>query len=234
MRNHLLLLLLILLLCISLSLSSSELNTSFFKSATLLRRISISSARGQWLYGLLARLEKPLDRNVASLLRELYRRCSQLRASIDEKAETFEVQIASLNVLIAITGSYFGQGEEYSTLAVGYENDENDDGDGDGDRSDREDEDRNEDEDNDGDDYYFTGEVDGDVAPFSGGYRVGDDIWNDPTPMSTEEDSSRWKKKSSGREEISDQSCTGSFLTKRCAENSAEDGEEVEEGEEVL
>ena len=165
---------------------------------------------------------------MASLLRELYRRCSQLRASIDEKTETFEVQIASLNVLIAITGSYFGQGEEYSTLAVGYENDD-DDGDG----SDREDEDRDEDEDND-DDYYFTGEVDGNVAPFSAGYRVGDDIWNDPTPMSTEEDSSRWKKKSSGREEISDQSCIGSFLTKRCAENSAEDGEEVEEGEEVL
>ena len=83
---------------------------------------------------------------MASLLRELYRRCSQLRASIDEKTETFEVQIASLNVLIAITGSYFGQGEEYSTLAVGYENDD-DDGDG----SDREDEDRDEDEDNDDD-----------------------------------------------------------------------------------
>ena len=164
---------------------------------------------------------------MASLLRELYRRCSQLRASIDEKAETFEVQIASLNVLIAITGSYFGQGEEYSTLTVGYDNDDDHGG------SDREDEDRDEDEDND-DDYYFTGEADEDVTPFSGGYRVGDDIWNDPTPMSTEEDSDKRNKKSSTRDEISDESCVGSFLTKRSAEYSAEEGEEVEEGGEVL
>ena len=175
-------------------------------------RDTLTSARGQWLYGLLARLEKPLDRNLASLMRELYRTCSHLRATIDEDDSKFDVQIASLNVLIAITGSYFGQGEEYSTLSTGYGDDEEEDD---------EDED---DEDND-DDYYFTGEGEGDIEPFQGVYRIGDDIWNDPVTMAVESNPSQ-SRELEGSGNNYDNS---SFLRKRTAENSAEEGEEVEE-----
>ena len=80
---------------------------------------NISSARGQWLYGLLARLGKPLDRNIASVVRQLYRRCSSLRSSLLADSSSFDVELATLNVLVGITGAYFGQGEQYSRVNGG-------------------------------------------------------------------------------------------------------------------
>jgi hypothetical protein len=80
---------------------------------------SVSSARGQWLYGLLARLEKPLDRNIASVVRQLYRRCCALRSTLAADSPSFDVELATLNVLVGITGAYFGQGEQYSRVNGG-------------------------------------------------------------------------------------------------------------------
>ena len=75
--------------------------------------------RGQWLYGLLARLEKPLYQDAAAVVRRLYRRCCALRFSlgIEDSSDilSFDSDIAAINVVISITGSYFRQGE-----AAGY------------------------------------------------------------------------------------------------------------------
>lgn len=182
-------------------------HTIFFELC--FNRNSLSSARGQWLYGLLARLEKPLDRNVASLVRQLYRRCSHLRASLALDSSSFDLQIASLNVLIAITGSYFGQGEEYSTLTVGYGNDE-DDGSGDS-----------------GDDegcYYEEGEEE---EPLDGSHEIGYDIWNDRSNVAGETDMSTDTNYDNHITNSDNQYATHS--KKRSAENFPEEGEEQEE-----
>ena len=188
----------------------------------------MSSPRGQWLYGLLARLEKPLDRTMASLLRELYRRCCLLRAALVEDDHTFDVQIASLNVLIVITGSYFGQGEEYSTLARGYDDDcdEEEEEEEEGDEDEDEDEDEEDFDDDDDDDdgqYYFDSTVVNRVEePLPGGYSIGDDIWSDPSAMAIEDDHMHLSPNS-------DHSYPSSYLKKRTAEGSAEEGEELED-----
>lgn len=70
--------------------------------------------RAQWLYCLLARLEKPLYQDAAAVVRQLYRRCCELRAALSKGAETFAQDLAALNVLVCITGSYFGQGEGHA------------------------------------------------------------------------------------------------------------------------
>ena len=142
---------------------------------------------------------------MASLLRELYRRCSQLRASADENDCDFDVQIASLNVLIVITGSYFEQGEEYSTLSRGYDEIEEDDEDYD--------------EDDDDGEYYFEDEMeDNAVGTLPGGFKIGDDIWSDRPGTTANSD------------DVITCENNSSYLRKRTAEGSAEEGEE-EEGE---
>lgn len=130
----------------------------------------------------MARLEKPVYRETAASLRQLYRRCCNLRYhlntnnndSIDSgnnkesasfnaynnnsnyQSKTNDIsnefitatttynddnnnntetnsstELAALNILISITGSYFGQGEEYdefnSTHVMDHEEDEDDD-----------------------------------------------------------------------------------------------------------
>ena len=77
----------------------------------------LSPANGGWLYGLLTRLEKPLHRDVVAVIRQLYRRCCYLRKALNVDSPSFDGTLASLNVLIAITGAYFGQGEEYVDLS---------------------------------------------------------------------------------------------------------------------
>ena len=95
----------------------------------------LTPARGRWLYALLARLEKPLYRETAASIRQLYRRCCALRYSLSQRSssvqiatsaveppgeiltpEEFQSQLATLNMLISICGSYFGQGEEYDAF----------------------------------------------------------------------------------------------------------------------
>ena len=87
------------------------------------------------MYALLARLEKPLYRETAASIRQLYRRCCALRYALSKtstsvaasdapgnntstpsSADAFQSRLALLNMLISICGSYFGQGEEYDAF----------------------------------------------------------------------------------------------------------------------
>lgn len=82
---------------------------------------SLSPLCGQWLYSLLARVEKPLHRDVVASIRQLYRRCCVLRNQLplkhqDTASEDFQLDLAALNTLISISGYYFGQGEYYSSF----------------------------------------------------------------------------------------------------------------------
>lgn len=75
----------------------------------------LSSMSGVWLLGLLARCETPLCRDTVSNIRALYRRCTELRSQCGAEEQDEMEQRAMLNILICISGKYFGQGEEYST-----------------------------------------------------------------------------------------------------------------------
>jgi Survival motor neuron (SMN) interacting protein 1 (SIP1) len=83
-------------------------NTHWFESSG-----SLSTSRSRWIYALLARLETPVYQDTVAILRQLYRRCCLLRAGLG-KGEV-EEQLARLNILIVLTGAFFGQGgEEYA------------------------------------------------------------------------------------------------------------------------
>lgn len=71
---------------------------------------------GQWIYSLLARVEKPLHRDTVALIRQLYRRCCILRNQLSANDEFFDSKLAILNTLISISGYYFGQGEYYRSF----------------------------------------------------------------------------------------------------------------------
>lgn len=79
---------------------------------------SLSSALSEWIYALLARVEKPLHRDVVASLRQLFRRACQLRSNLSPSATDFTTQLAALNLLIAITGNYFGQNDSASEFFV--------------------------------------------------------------------------------------------------------------------
>lgn len=80
----------------------------------LLRKLD--PMRTEWLFGLLSHLEPPLHRDTAASVRSLYLRCSQLRQELLAGFEIDDYYLAELNVLISITGNYYGQGEEYSNF----------------------------------------------------------------------------------------------------------------------
>nr|XP_009937787.1 PREDICTED: gem-associated protein 2 [Opisthocomus hoazin] len=61
---------------------------------------------GRWLYALLACLEKPLLPEAHSLIRQLARRCSEVRVLEENKNEE---QISALNLLICLVSRYFDQ-----------------------------------------------------------------------------------------------------------------------------
>ncbi|XP_063803574.1 gem-associated protein 2 [Pseudophryne corroboree] len=61
---------------------------------------------GRWLYALLACLEKPLLPEAHSLIRQLARRCSQVRAEVDHKEDE---RVSALNLFICLVGRYFEQ-----------------------------------------------------------------------------------------------------------------------------
>lgn len=74
----------------------------------------------RWLYSLLARIEKPLHREVVALIRQLFRKCCALRFELAPRIENFSQNnnfdheyLASLNLIITLTGIYFGQGESF-------------------------------------------------------------------------------------------------------------------------
>jgi hypothetical protein len=81
-----------------------------------LEHLHLTPIRSQWLYSLLARIEKPVHQDSVAMIRQLYRRCSFLRSTLSVNSEIFDQELAFLNVLITIGGSYFGQGEEYTSF----------------------------------------------------------------------------------------------------------------------
>lgn len=82
--------------------------------------------RGQWLFALAARLEKPIHADVSAAFRALLRKCCVLRAALAAAASDGEAAagaaarhspaLARLNVLIVVAGAYFGQDEQLSQL----------------------------------------------------------------------------------------------------------------------
>ncbi|KAM4014448.1 gem-associated protein 2 [Anomaloglossus baeobatrachus] len=61
---------------------------------------------GRWLYALLASLEKPLLPEAHSLIRQLARRCSHVRAGVEHREDE---RVSALNLFICLVGRYFEQ-----------------------------------------------------------------------------------------------------------------------------
>lgn len=66
-----------------------------------------------WLYGLLARLEKPVDASVSASMQALYRHLVHLRAKAPDRLAQ---ELPWLNILIVIVGACFGQDEHLAPL----------------------------------------------------------------------------------------------------------------------
>ncbi|XP_071443868.1 gem-associated protein 2 [Hetaerina americana] len=71
-------------------------------------RCSFSHDQGSWLYALLAALELPLTPDTCSILRNLARLCSQLRAKLDKPDHP---DVAALNLFICLVANYFRQSD---------------------------------------------------------------------------------------------------------------------------
>lgn len=63
---------------------------------------------GRWLYALLACLEKPLLPEAHSSIRQLARRCAQLRSTLDSQEDD---KLPALNLLICLVARYFEQND---------------------------------------------------------------------------------------------------------------------------
>ncbi|XP_055496486.1 gem-associated protein 2 isoform X2 [Leucoraja erinacea] len=61
---------------------------------------------GRWLYALLACIEKPLLPEAHSLIRQLARRCSEIRAKLENPEDG---ELSALNLLICLVARYFQQ-----------------------------------------------------------------------------------------------------------------------------
>jgi len=93
---------------------------------------SLSRARAVWIYALLARLDKPVHAGVAATIRQLLRRCWQLRSELGIVSDTTEslgqssshenaekareLPLKALNVLITIAGDFFSQMHDESAV----------------------------------------------------------------------------------------------------------------------
>ncbi|KAF7807301.1 gem-associated protein 2-like [Senna tora] len=60
-----------------------------------------------WLFALCATVDTPLDADTCAALRTLLRKCASLRATKTQ----LDDQVVMLNILVAISGRYFGQAE---------------------------------------------------------------------------------------------------------------------------
>ncbi|KAM9842144.1 gem-associated protein 2 [Aulostomus maculatus] len=63
---------------------------------------------GRWLYSLLACLEKPLLPEAHSCIRQLARRCAQLRSTLETQEDE---KLPALNLLICLVARYFEQND---------------------------------------------------------------------------------------------------------------------------
>jgi survival of motor neuron protein-interacting protein 1 len=72
--------------------------------------------RAAWIYGLLARLERPLHRDDAAMLYGLLKKLAQERSNNKAASKQERLHLARLNVLIAIVGIYFEQGGGFANV----------------------------------------------------------------------------------------------------------------------
>ncbi len=72
----------------------------------------------QWIYSLLAYIEKPIHREMVAEIRRLFRLCCDLRAELNASSQNFSEDLAAVNLLITITGIYFGQSEQCSRFSL--------------------------------------------------------------------------------------------------------------------
>jgi len=96
------------LVSIIISLNQYQVETLLEYNIRWLEEKEFSQQRGQWLYALLAKLEKPLIPEVCSLLRDLARICSTARADIPSQESPL---LPQLNLLICLVGRYFDQSD---------------------------------------------------------------------------------------------------------------------------
>ena len=75
-------------------------------NAHWLEESGFSQLRGQWIYALLAKLEKPLKPEMCSLIRSIARTCCTLRSRLPTADDPF---LPQLNLFIALVGRYFDQ-----------------------------------------------------------------------------------------------------------------------------
>ena len=80
----------------------------------------MTELRGQWLYGLLSRLQLPLYHETSAIIRKLYRRCCTLRRELIVDSDTFDADLGALNVIISITGIEYGQAEHINDMYISY------------------------------------------------------------------------------------------------------------------
>ncbi|CAL8300637.1 unnamed protein product [Boreogadus saida] len=79
-----------------------EILVGWFEEAELVPQL------GRWLYALLACLEKPLIPEAHSIIRQLARRCGQLRTTLPSQEDT---RLPALNLLICLVARYFEQND---------------------------------------------------------------------------------------------------------------------------
>jgi survival of motor neuron protein-interacting protein 1 len=70
----------------------------------------------QWIYALLARLERPIHRDDAAMLYKFLRRLTHVRAALVLENDRERDVLARVNVLIAIVGVYLEQGGGYANV----------------------------------------------------------------------------------------------------------------------
>jgi len=96
------------LVSIIISLNQYQVETLLEYNIRWLEEKEFSQQRGQWLYALLIKLEKPLIPEVCSLLRNLARICTTARANVKSPEDQL---VPQLNLLICLVGRYFDQSD---------------------------------------------------------------------------------------------------------------------------
>ncbi|XP_028158764.1 gem-associated protein 2-like [Ostrinia furnacalis] len=70
---------------------------------------TIDHKTGQWIYAFLACTRQPLVSDTVSILRDLARKCAEIRSHINPEEENATVSAAPLNIFICIVARYFRQ-----------------------------------------------------------------------------------------------------------------------------
>ncbi|XP_049875545.1 gem-associated protein 2-like [Pectinophora gossypiella] len=70
---------------------------------------SIEYRTGQWIYALLACVIQPLLSETTCILRDLSRKCAEIRSNINPDDENAPEAVAPMNIFICLVGRYFRQ-----------------------------------------------------------------------------------------------------------------------------